>query len=315
MYQLKKLINRRNVVKDPSKGVAPCEEFFLLVVETHVLAAAMHLIQMTSLDDTPTSTYFPIGSEDLGSLERRRILMKALKVMLVSVVVCQYVDLTVTYDSQPQPTDDHVRAYACEVVSLGLLLMEFNYAIRKGDGTRILHCWHFFLLLFKASGRKNYAIEALILLTQHRYLFIPRMAKQLQWSRTINVHGQPGKNIAADLHMEHLNHACKEAISRLGANITDHSVERVGRCLGRLQLILQRYDKDNDIREVSGSHSKRSATVDLNKMLKQLTKSAVFESHPGRAHRHFPKFTTNLVRKVSKEKLMQWMHSHIKKPV
>ena len=91
MYQLKKLINRRNVVKDPSKNVAPCEEFFLLVVETHVLAAAMHLFQMTSLDDTPTSTYFSKGSEDLGSLERRRILMKALKVMTK-----QYVDLTVT---------------------------------------------------------------------------------------------------------------------------------------------------------------------------------------------------------------------------
>lgn len=124
MCQLKKLINRRNVVKDPSKSVAPCEEFFLLVVETHVLAAAMHLFQMTSLDDAPSSTYFPKGSEDLGSLERRRVLMQALKVMMK-----RYVDLTVTYDSKPQSKDDHVRAYACEIISLGLLLMEFNDAI------------------------------------------------------------------------------------------------------------------------------------------------------------------------------------------
>ena len=51
----------------------------------------------------------------------------------------------------------------------------------------------------------------------------------------------------------------------MGANITDHSVERVGRCLRRLQLILQQYDKENNINEVSGSHSKRSATIDLNK--------------------------------------------------
>jgi hypothetical protein len=42
-FQLQKLINRRNVVKDPSKSVAPCEEFFLLVVETHILAATMQL--------------------------------------------------------------------------------------------------------------------------------------------------------------------------------------------------------------------------------------------------------------------------------
>lgn len=50
---------------------------------------------------------------------------------------------------------------------------------------------------------------------------------QLKWSRMVNVHGRPGKNIAADLHMEHLNRECKSSLSGLGANITDHSVLNV----------------------------------------------------------------------------------------
>ena len=42
------------------------------------------------------------------------------------------------------------------------------------------------------------------------------------------------KNISCDLHMEHLNRACKDAISNLGANTTDTGIESVGKCIGEL---------------------------------------------------------------------------------
>ena len=284
----------------------------MLVVETHVLAAAMRIFDMTSLDDTPSSTFFPEESVDLDSLGRHRILMLALREMTK-----QCFDLNVTYADQavsqnPSETDG-IRAYACEVISLGLLLIEFTDAIREGDGTRILRCWRYFLLLFKASDRTNYSIEAFTLLAQHKYLFSPRMAMQLQWSRTVNVHGRPGKNIPADLHMEHLNRTCKDAISGLGSNITDNSVQRVGRCLRRLEGVLRCYDKDNGIKEVSGRHSMRSTNIDRDKMLEQLLKTDVFSNRHGRAHRNFPKVTQNLIKKVSKDKLLQSMRNRMNK--
>ena len=65
------------------------------------------------------------------------------------------------------------------------------------------------------------------------------MSMQLKWSRTINVHGRAGKNIPAD---QHLNRDCKGSISGLGANITDNSIRRVGKCIGRLQSTLHQYD-------------------------------------------------------------------------
>ena len=104
---------------------------------------------------------------------------------------------------------------------------------------------------------------------------------------------------------------CKGSISGLGANITDNSIRRVGKCIGRLQSTLHQYDSVNNIKQESGSHTCHSTNVDLSKLLKQLNQSSVFDFKSGRVHR--PKFTTNLVKKVSKEKLLQWMHDRMQK--
>ena len=53
MYQLRNLINRRNIVKDPSKNVAASEDFILLLTEVHIVAAAMTVFGMESVDDKP----------------------------------------------------------------------------------------------------------------------------------------------------------------------------------------------------------------------------------------------------------------------
>ena len=77
--------------------------------------------------------------------------------------------------------DDQVQAYASELLTLELLLMEFSDSIREGDGERILRCWKY-LLLFKANIRTNYSIKALNLLAQIKYTLSPRMAAQLMWN-------------------------------------------------------------------------------------------------------------------------------------
>ena len=46
-----------------------------------------------------------------------------------------------------------MQAYACDMLQLGLLLQEFNDALREGDGQRIIRCWRYFLLLFKATNQ------------------------------------------------------------------------------------------------------------------------------------------------------------------
>ena len=115
--------------------------------------------------------------------------------MLLAVreVINRHVDISFNLSIRETASEecDSVYEYAREVLSLGLLLLEFVDAIREGDGSRILRCWQYFLPIFHATNRTNYSIEAFNLLAQEKFLLSPRMALQLKWSRTINTHGRP----------------------------------------------------------------------------------------------------------------------------
>ena len=230
LFQLRTLINRRNVKKKPKSDFNACEDFFTTVTEAHILAAAMNFFGMSSLIDEPSSIYFPEMLNKLTLLQKRRVLMLALTEFakeFVNMSVLKELAESISSENKPkedkskQENTDSVYEYARETLSLGLLYAEFSDAIREGDGNRIIRCWKYFLLIFKAARRKNYAIEAFTLLAQEKFLLSPRQSLQLKWSRTINTHGLPGKNIPCDLYMEHLNRESKSALSGLGSNITD----------------------------------------------------------------------------------------------
>ena len=303
LYQLRNLINRRNVVSDPTRDVTACEEFFLLVVEAHILYAAMDTFEMTSIDDVPSNTdFFPEEATNLDSIQRRNVLLLGVKALL-----SKFVDLSFSEPSAKPDEKDHVQEYVVEVFSLGLLLMEFADGIREGDGQRILRCWCFFLPLFKATNRTNYSIEAFTLLAQHDFIFSERLKQQLIYERTINTHGHPSKNIPCDLFMEHLNRECKEAIGSLGSNIRcQDSVVRIGKSIGQLIRIINQYDDTNEVKGESGKHSTRSNLSDLSKIVNQLATSEAFQYIPGRKHVYFPKFSSNSTRQLNLSKLQLW---------
>lgn len=79
LNQLRNLINRRNVTKDPTKNFTANEEFFDLVTDAHILCAAMKVLNMKTLDDTPSTEFFPSNAMELDSLQRRNILLKAVR--------------------------------------------------------------------------------------------------------------------------------------------------------------------------------------------------------------------------------------------
>ena len=133
-------------------------------------------------------------------------------------------------------SNDSVLSYANEIFSLGLFLLEYIDAIKEGDGDRIHRCWKYMLLLFRVSNKVKYSLKAYNLLAHYHYLYSERMCRQLLWSRTINVHGKPGKIIPMDLHMEHLNRDLKIVVSHLGLIPLDHLYKETvtdSRCLQR----------------------------------------------------------------------------------
>ena len=62
--------------------------------------------------------------------------------------------------------EDHLRNYHCAKLTFGLILMEFNDAIKEGDGERLLDVYKVALLIPKANGKSKYAYEVLLYLVK-----------------------------------------------------------------------------------------------------------------------------------------------------
>ena len=81
----------------------------------------------------------------------------------------------------------------------------------------------------------------------------------------VNTHGLPGKNIAGDLYMEHLNRLAKDAIKNLGANKTERAIEWVGKAIRTIAPLLQHFDMETNIKQVSGTHEGANMDKDTGK--------------------------------------------------
>ena len=114
LYQLRNLINRHNVVKDPKGNVNACDDFFRLVVTCHVIAAAFKLLGMTTCDDT--------HSEQLLSPETWSIPVDERKV--IRQTFCQAVVQKFT-NFKLYLYGDRIFGYTTEVLSLGLFSIEY----------------------------------------------------------------------------------------------------------------------------------------------------------------------------------------------
>ncbi len=78
--------------------------------------------------------------------------------------------------------DDGVVTYARELLTLGLIWLQFYDAVKEGDGDRIVLAWKMLIPVFKATNHVNYLKEAVNLVLQTQILS-QRKAGQLLWSR------------------------------------------------------------------------------------------------------------------------------------
>ena len=283
-----------------------CDDFFKLIVTCHILSAAMTLLKMGSLDDLPKHEKITDGIDTWMQTDCER---KAILEGICMDIIDRFT--TIEFNKVYKDPKDNVFAYAKQVLTLGCMYLENSDAIREGDGKRIKCCQKYFLPMFIAAGRKNYAIEFFHTISQHEFVFSPRLSEELLWTRFINVHGLPGHNIPKDLHMEHLNRLVKESIRSLQANKAKKSIERVGRALGTMDPVLANFDRRLGVTSHSGMHKEASNSKDKALLLNELLKDKVFQEHGDRAHAHFPKpkDTLHLLDKVKFEK---WIYEHLR---
>lgn len=309
LYQLKNLTGRTNIKGKPIDSFDPCEDFLILVIKAHIVAAAMKLLKMTSLHDVPSMDFVPQGDLTWTQTREER---KAIIEHITSAIVDSFVFLDYnTTSNDASSTNDGVYSYATNLLTLGCFYLEFRDAIKEGDGLRVLRCYRYMLPMFISSGRKNYAIETLNFLLQHDFLLSPRLAEELIWGRFINTHGQASKNIPNDLHCEHLNRLCKGSLAHLGANKTESSICRIAQALGTIQPVLETFDNNNNIDSPSGLHQESNSEKDFKIILETLQRQSVFVQNPGRKHGSFGNPRDPLHAKPH-EDIIKWINEHTK---
>lgn len=314
LYQLRNLIHRTNVPLDPEKNMNASEDFMLLVLHAHVVAAAKvvqksnpkasvqelaglvlekftRFTQAAANDDTDNDPKSSASGDDkTGSDDPSR-----------------------SDSNDNKAKNDGVFTYASEVLSLGLIWHGFHDAIREGDGDRILRYWKFLLVLFKRTKHRNYAKEAVNLLVQYHYTMSERKRAQLLWSRCVNTRGVPGANIPCDLHMEHLNRRLKRILRAMGANINASAVVRAGKSLAAVHHVCQIFERQTATCLQSDHHAAPSFAKDLSQIVKVLEDENIYvHDAANRQHKSFD-FKCGLMESHSQKKLQSVVEANIRK--
>ncbi len=209
---------------------------------------------------------------------------------------------------------DDMYQYNICLARFSFICLEFYDAIKEGDGQRIFRCCKFFLLLFKGDekGSTKYALEALYLILQVKAILSPNQAYRLLWNRTIK-----GKdyNVPLDLDLEHDNRMAKEAIKKLGPNITEKSVTRIVKAWQTACSMLDSFDISLEIMKRSGKHTQQSDEKDFKKIVDKLLEEQALslKSTEGRAYNHYCGYKGSTLMNFNVHSLYAWIKEHQKK--
>jgi len=227
LYSDQNLINRRNVKARVDSAVKPAHSFFDLCLKARVVAAALEIMKLNSMDDTCGD----VPQADASKASKKKYLED-----LAGQVVAEYVlnigqnkqlaNRIMGEQGQTQGEEledssecDDMMAYQKALMEYGLLLMNFKDAISEVDGDRILRCWKFFLLHLSNDKRSvKYALEALYMMFQVNSLLTPKAAHELICYRLAKSRNCLGGNIPLDLLLEFYNRLLKDAVKKLTPN-------------------------------------------------------------------------------------------------
>ena len=289
------------MVTKPKRDMNACEDFLNVI---YITGAIMKQLNITDPDVHSSSIIeeFWVYSEEEPRQKMDNIL---------SDFIEEYVDIKYNLGKSTRDARDKVLEYTKQVLSTGCIYLEFVDAVREGDSERVLRCWKYLLVIFHNTNRHNYAKEAISLLYQYYHNFLtPHQMEQLLYSRFVNTVGLPGRNVSADLHMEHLNREIKLSISGLQANKTEAAILRYSRALGTIAPILQQFDECNKIPDHYTRHVRPSMKKDMLEIMKHIRSCKVFNFIPGRKYASFPN-PCNLLKKTEEKELLQWIKTHL----
>ena len=137
-------------------------------------------------------------------------------------------------------------------------------------------------------------------------------AERFIWNRTVNISGNPGKNIALDLDVEHSNNFKKQCIKNLGPNLSENAVARICKAEHSTRTVIENIDCS--IRRVAGSseHAERSLERDLCVLVDKCFINLIFQQHDSRSYACFRGFERDPFKNLDMSSMFKWMNKHKK---
>ena len=86
LLQLKNLLNRTHVPRQPHNNVNVSEDFVEVIFTAHVIAAAMKYFNMKSLGDSPDQSLIPADIASLSQDEKKKILFSNIDTLLKDII-------------------------------------------------------------------------------------------------------------------------------------------------------------------------------------------------------------------------------------
>ena len=207
--------------------------------------------------------------------------------------------------------EDYMYNYHTAKLTFGLILLEFNDAIKEGDGDRLFDIYKIALLLYKAHGHFKYAYVVLLHLVKCICLLPEKQAHSVKWNRFYNGSGRQAANIPLDLKKEQQNRVLKSMWRALGPNLDEANANRVAGTLEAVESIFESIDQDC----THDTSSLRTSTDDyeaVTQIAKDLLHQHAFQLTRGReGHPSFPKFERSLLHCLDYRDLHKWIKDHV----
>lgn len=204
--------------------------------------------------------------------------------------------------------EDYKFNYHRAKLVFGLLLLEFEDAIKEGDGDRLLNVYKIALLFYKKNGHTKYAYVTLLYLVNEHAALTAFQANSLRHNRFYNKYGGKGRNIPLDLKMEQLNKVLKTMWRGLGANLNETNASRVANAIEVLECLLDSVDRDCALSGRHGYRSNKHSEKAVKQIISDLKERKVFKYTASReGYPSFEKFNANLLNGLDYRDLHSWM--------
>jgi len=219
-----------------------------------------------------------------------------------------FVPMEIDQAEEESEKEDCVLNYHRAKLIFGLILSDFNDAVKEGDGERLMRLYKIVLPIYKVNGCTKYSYTVLLLLVKITALLPESLAFRLVWNRFFNITGKRGHNISLDHRMDMFIKLLKTFLKGLGANLTEESAQRVARCLNTLEAIMDSLDKECHLLHKEKNRAGKGQEEAVSQIIDDLINTSAFVKVPGReGYPNFPKFSGNLIEKLDYRDFYSWI--------